>query len=78
VLVEKRAELFHLPTAEIADVERRSVRVPVKMTVLEGVIPVIGILIQHEGKPDAFKMGLVLGDPFLPRLVPRSGSACLR
>lgn len=70
MLFEKHAELLHLPAAEIAEIERWPVGVPVKMTVREEIIPVVSILVQREGKTEAFQVGAVLGDPSPPRLVP--------
>src|SRR5688500_11112495 len=67
---EKRAELLHLAAADLAGVEWGAVGVPVKMTVLEEVIPVGGVLVDREGKTDALEMVTVLADPFLPRFVP--------
>ena len=55
VAFEKGAELLKSVPSELGEVEGRPVRVPMKFSILEEVFPVGNVLVNRQGKVDAFE-----------------------
>ena len=63
VAFEKGPELPKSVPSELGEVEGRPVRVPMKMSVFEEVFPVGNVLINRQGKADAFESVAVRRNP---------------
>ena len=70
VAFEKGPELLKSVRSELDEVEGRPVRVPMKMSVLEEVFPVGNVLVNRQGKADAFESCAVRRNPLPPSLGP--------